>query len=373
MKVCGIIAEFNPFHNGHAYIINQAKQEYGADFVIVVMSGDYVQRGEPAIMNKHIRCKHALLSGADLIIELPVVFATGSAEYFARGAVSILNSLGVVDFILFGSESGNLTQIADEIPTTPNDILGKAYLDALSYFNSSIYPVALSRIGTGYHDASNITDTEHGKICSATYLRKEMENAADSGNVFLSKQLFPQENIQSLTEYQSNYSWLDFSSLNTILFYKLNREITTGFTKYFDVYEDLSNKVISKIPDYIDASSFRMQLKSKDIAYSHISRALLHIVLDITKEELQTAISMDYCPYIRVLGFKKDASLLLHEIKQKALKSPITKLADSDISLSKEALAILNKDIERSHLYAHLSIKNNIAIPNEYRRPLVII
>ena len=108
MKTVGLITEYNPFHNGHAYHIEKAKMLTGADRVIVVMSGDFVQRGAPAVMPKHLRAESALLSGASLIIELPVCFATGSAEYFAQGAISLLNQLGCIDSICFGSECGDL-------------------------------------------------------------------------------------------------------------------------------------------------------------------------------------------------------------------------------------------------------------------------
>lgn len=108
MKTVGLITEYNPFHNGHAYHIEKAKMVTGADRVIVVMSGDFVQRGAPAVMPKHLRAESALLSGASLIIELPVCFATGSAEYFAQGSISLLNQLGCIDSICFGSECGDL-------------------------------------------------------------------------------------------------------------------------------------------------------------------------------------------------------------------------------------------------------------------------
>ena len=108
MKILGIIAEYNPFHNGHAFHIREALKTSNCDVAVVVMSGDFVQRGEPAIFPKHLRAKMALLEGASVVLELPVPFSTGSAEYFARGAVSLLHSLGCIDALCFGSESGNL-------------------------------------------------------------------------------------------------------------------------------------------------------------------------------------------------------------------------------------------------------------------------
>ena len=108
MKVAGIIAEFNPFHNGHKYLIDLCKKEYGADYVVVVMSGDYVQRGAPALVSKFSRAKMALLSGADLVLELPIYYCLGSAEYFAEGALSVLDGLGIINDLFFGSECADI-------------------------------------------------------------------------------------------------------------------------------------------------------------------------------------------------------------------------------------------------------------------------
>ena len=111
MKTVGIIAEFNPFHEGHKHLIEKCKENLGADRVVIVMSGDFVQRGAPAIVDKYARAKMALRSGADLVLELPVYYSTGSAEYFAQGAVSILNSLGCIDYLCFGSEHADLKKL----------------------------------------------------------------------------------------------------------------------------------------------------------------------------------------------------------------------------------------------------------------------
>ena len=113
MKVLGIITEYNPFHNGHKYHIEEAKKITGADYVIAVMSGDFVQRGAPAIISKYDRCLMALDNGVDLVFELPVCYSTGSAQYFALGAVSLLNSLGIVDYLCFGSESGEIKDLEE--------------------------------------------------------------------------------------------------------------------------------------------------------------------------------------------------------------------------------------------------------------------
>ena len=196
MKIVGIIAEYNPFHNGHQYHIEEALKITGADAAIVVMSGDFVQRGAPAIMPKHLRAKMALNGGASLVLELPVPYATGSAEYFAYGAVSLLDQLGCVDAICFGSECGNISELAelskllveepdeykaylssylkvghsfplarqlavhdylksetaDELLAKPNNILGIEYLKALYRLNSDMQAYTIQRISSNYHD-----------------------------------------------------------------------------------------------------------------------------------------------------------------------------------------------------------------------------
>src|SRR5690554_4412644 len=194
MKVVGIIAEYNPFHNGHQHHILEAKKQTGADYVIVVMSGNFVQRGAPSIINKYSRAKAALESGADLVFELPVIYSTASAQYFSLGAISLLDKLGLVDYVCFGSESGDiesLTYIAkylhnnsyeynkdinnlmkngitfpearqiaiknnnntidDNVISSPNNILGIEYIKAILELNSNIIPVSISRIESAYH------------------------------------------------------------------------------------------------------------------------------------------------------------------------------------------------------------------------------
>ena len=211
MKIVGIITEYNPFHNGHLYHIQKAKEITGADCVLAVMSGDFVQRGAPAMMPKHIRAEMALKAGASAVLELPVCFSTGSAEYFAAGAVSLLDKLNCVDTVCFGSECGDiktLEKIAftvaeepedykstlrkelqkgrpfpdarqtalkeyfgddtfDTVLKSPNNILGIEYIKALKMQKSKIKPVTIRRTGSGYHD-----ETLNETCSSASAIRR---------------------------------------------------------------------------------------------------------------------------------------------------------------------------------------------------------
>lgn len=224
MKIAGIIAEYNPFHTGHKYHIEETKRITGADKIIVIMSGDFVQRGEPAIVDKYLRTRMALESGADLVIEMPALYATASAEYFATAGVGILDSLGCVDFISFGSEWATveeLTEVADilleespvfkktlkemleegknypqaretavvacsgnekygEILDTPNHILGIEYIKALHRRKSKIQPVAIHREGSGYHEESwSLAKGQTGDNANAA----NVDNATNAVNV----------------------------------------------------------------------------------------------------------------------------------------------------------------------------------------------
>lgn len=216
MKVAGIIAEYNPFHKGHQYHIEETRKQTGADYVIAVMSGDYVQRGEPAIADKYMRTRMALSGGADLVIEMPVIYATASAEYFATAGIGILDRLGCVDYLSFGSEWADVEDYSsyatlfleepeeyrqilqeqlkrgksfpearaftagkllfDSKPETaveflkePNHILGLEYIKALRRRNSSIQPITVKRKGNHYHE--KILAEEYS---SATSIRREL-------------------------------------------------------------------------------------------------------------------------------------------------------------------------------------------------------
>lgn len=229
MKIAAVIAEYNPFHNGHAYQLRRIKEDYGYDFVIVVMSGDFTQRGEPAIADKYVRTRMALLGGADLVIELPAYYACASAEYFATGAVSLIHGLGCVDALFFGSESEDTDSSAPMPPSLllhaaeilleeppvyrktltdslkrgrgyaaarmdaltaalrentlsstlslPNNTLGIEYCKAILRMNSPLKPFAIKRIGGGYHDVNTADTYASAEAIRALLFRRVDRNA----------------------------------------------------------------------------------------------------------------------------------------------------------------------------------------------------
>ena len=409
MKTIGIIAEFNPLHNGHQYLIAEAKRLLSVDFCVVIMSGNFVQRGAPALMDKYSRTRMTLLNGADLVIELPVVYATASAEYFARGAVRLLDKLGIIDHLCFGSECGNLASLKraadllshesalfqEELKSNlkkgmsypqarsqsidsfsqfgceeaissdlthlinqPNNILGIEYLKALRFFDSKISPATIKRQGSGYHDEQ----AQKGEFCSATAVRKMLLEGSAIGS-------FVPKNTLELYARHENHP-LDTvcvpeNEFSELLHYKLTLEADSGYTQFFDVSSDLSDKIRKNLKHFTDCESFIHALKSKDLTYMRISRCLCHILLDIFETDITYYKERDYIFYARMLGFREKSGELLHEIKKHSMVPLLSKVADANRLLDEAGMRMLRKDIQAAHIYNRKM--------NEYTVPIVKI
>lgn len=411
IKTVGIIAEYNPFHNGHKYQLQKAKEMTGADFCIVVMSGDFVQRGTPALIDKYARTKMALQNGADLVFELPACYALSSAENFAAGAVALLDRLGVVNALCFGSENGNISvlrafagvlseespdfsealkknlkdglsyptarnnalaftypELSDhlEVLNSPNNILGIEYLKALSKRKSRIKPYTHMRTGSDYHDTRLIELNS-----SATAIRHSLEQ---TDNLLLVGSKVPSNVFQILEEhFHVNYPVYE-QDLSLLLKYKLLRETVNGFNDYVDITPDLSDKIQKNLEAYTNFKEFCELLKSKDLTYTRISRCLLHILLDMKKESLSRFVSDDYVYYARLLGFRQSALEVLTDIKKKASVALLPKLSEAEniLGASPNALEMLYNDIFCAHVYdAAATDKFHTLLPNEYRRQIV--
>lgn len=418
MKTVGIIAEYNPFHTGHKYHIQKAKEVTGADYAVVVMSPDFVQRGEPAVFDKYVRTRMALISGADLVLQLPVCYATGSAEYFAQGAVSLLDSIGITDCLCFGGESDNVSlfqsvaEVLNQEPeeyslrlkellrlgytypkarcealaghfadksvssiagflSTPNNILGIEYCRALQKRNSSILPVPVSRIGSQYNSVS-LT----GQYASATAIRTGLMQ--ESG----SEQLLPYipDECQDIFLSASNapITIYDFSLL---LSQKLIYE--NDFSSVFDISTDLSDRIITFRNRCIGCSfeDVVSMLKTKQMTEARIRRALLHLLLDISSKSAEMYRKAGTVFYARILGFRKTASPLLHELKLHSSVPVISKNAAAESLLLKpeapeSALAIdmWKQDLQSAHLYhAIAASKYQIPFHTEYEKSPIVI
>ncbi|MCR5846838.1 MAG: nucleotidyltransferase [Lachnospiraceae bacterium] len=411
MKVAAIIAEYNPLHNGHEFQIKRARQMTGADFVIVIMSGNFTQRGVPAVVDKYQRTKMALNAGADIVLELPLYYACSSAEYFASGAVNLLKDLGVVDYLVFGSECGDikiLTEIADvlinrkkelsdtihtlvregmsypaarvraveeAIPNSyehveamnyPNNILGFEYIRALKQFESNIIPVTNLRIGAGYHD--RMIDNP---ICSSLAIRSSLDETNDLERI---RSQVPFHVYKILEEqYNKTFPVLN-KDISSILKYKLLLDEGKGYEEYVDISSDFSNKIINNLNKYDTYSQFCDLLKSKDITYVRVARNLLHILLNIKKDSMQKYKEEGYIFYARMLGFKKDSNELLSAIKQNSCIPLISKLADARNQLTPIGMEMLETDIQAAHIYDTIvSEKFGIPTVSEFSREIVII
>ena len=427
MKIVGLITEYNPFHNGHLYHIQKTKEITGADAVVVVMSGNYVQRGAPAIMPKHLRAEVALEAGVPVVIELPVCYATGSAEYFAAGAISLFEKLGCIDSICFGSECGEyeiLEKIAhvvadepeeyrfllqeglrkgmsfplarqqalksyfknpdlDIILEQPNNILGIEYIKTLYKQKSSMKCYTIKRMVSGYHG-----QTLTGTLSSASAIRKLLEFTGKSlylesdemyDEPVLSEILtrledqVPPSCIRLLEETHRTRYPIYANDFSLILKYKLLIETKDSLVKYKDVTEELANRIINHRDDFITFDQFCDLLKTRDMTYTRISRSLFHILLNITKEDMLMYESEGYCQYAHILGFRKDAGKILSLMKQTSEVPLLTKLTQTD-KLSSVGEHMLNQDIFAADLYESI-ITQKFKMPfiNEYRQQIMKI
>lgn len=425
MKIVGLITEYNPFHNGHLYHIERAKSVSGADAAIVVMSGNYVQRGAPAIMPKHLRAEVALKAGVDLILELPVCYAVGSAEFFAAGAVSLFEQLGCIDSICFGSECGDyelLSRIAhiladepdefrlrlqdalktgmsfprarqtaireylkddslDLVLEKPNNILGIEYLKALYQRQSPIKSYTIKRIVSGYHDTRL-----SGSYSSASAIRRLLDYASQSVLVekdgmfdepVLSEVLtrlegqVPPSCIRTLEETHRTRYPIYANDFSLLLKYRLLRETRETLTEYQDITEDLANRIINHANDFISFDQFCDLLKTRDMTYTRISRSLFHILLNIRKSDMQTYQEQGYCQYARILGFRRDARRLLSVLKHSSKVPLISKLAQTG-GLTSAGLAMQQNDIFASNLYESIiTDKYKMPFINEYQHQIL--
>lgn len=390
MNITGIITEYNPFHNGHLYHLTEAKKNTNCDAVICIMSGNFVQRGGPAIVDKWQRTEMALNNGVDLVIELPTYYAVSSAEFFAKGAVSILNNLGVVNNLFFGSECGDvnkLTTIAktladedsklkyiikenlakgetfakarekalisylnnedlNEILTSSNNILGIEYIKSIIRMNSNIKPFTLKREGSNYNDKflSN-------SFSSATSIRELLKQKASIESL---KDSIPKESYEVLNNlYDNSYPFVFDEDMFKFIKYKLQTNCI-NFNNLYEIIEGLENKLLKEISSSNSYEEFILNIKSKRYTYSKISRILTHIYIGLDSDSFLNIDDTNNL-YARVLGFNKKGREILSLIKRNSSIPLITKIPRfSDNPL-------LKLDIQATAAY---SILNNKLNPN---------
>ena len=361
MNITGIITEYNPFHNGHKLHLEESKKQTKSDGTICIMSGNFVQRGGPAIIDKWKRTEMALSNGVDLIIELPTFYAVSSAEFFAKGAVSILNSLNIVNNLFFGSEIGDakaLSEIAkvlvsederfqnilkenlslgltfakarekslieylnsseiNNIITSSNNILGIEYIKAILKLNSSINPIALKREGSNYNDKS-LSQT----FSSATSIREVLKNTSNIEDL---KNIIPLESYEVFSKLQEqDYRFTFEEEMFKYIKYKIQTNCV-NFNNLYEVTEGLDNKIIKEISSSNSLHEFILKIKSKRYTYSKISRILTHIYLGLDNDDFKD-IANENNLYVRVLGFNKTGREILSLIKANSSIPLITKV-----------------------------------------------
>ncbi|MFC4305905.1 nucleotidyltransferase [Cohnella boryungensis] len=374
MSTVGVIVEYNPLHNGHLYHLQQSKKITAADRVIAVMSGHFLQRGEPALADKWARTEMALRAGCDLVLELPVAYSSQPAQWFAYGAVALLNATGVADALCFGSESGDLealslaAELLTEEPDSfsaliaeqlkrglpypsaftaaaegylrrigksehafslsqPNHTLGLHYLMALRKTGSSIRPYTVRREKSEYGQ----TDISDARIASATALRKVL--MGESGSLSQLAPYVPPSTLDILrreTELgRAPVHWEDFAMP---LFHELYRQAPSDIGAFAEVSEGLENRIRSVLADLPDrsVSSLLEALKTKRYTRTKLQRTLLRILLGHRKELLSPERLASGIDYIRVLGFNDSGRELLHRMRGVAQAPVVASAAKSD-------------------------------------------
>lgn len=413
MNVTGIIAEYNPFHKGHQYQLSYAKEKLKADYIVIVMSGDYVQRGAPAFLPKHLRAEMALKNGADLVLELPVQSSAASAEFFAQGAVSLLDGIGAVTHLCFGSEEGELSgmisaaRILNEEPkeyqellrhflsegysfpiarnqaflryskrvsssarpeeisrllSSPNNILGIEYCRALLKRNSSIEPVTLKREGSDYHEKKLIPRQAPSASAIRSFLYK-----SGHGSVYAAlNDMIPGSALSLLLKALETNGFLTEKDFDLLLHYRLLTLSPKQMESFQELSSGLAQRIKKHLNEYKGFSQFAGLLKTKEITRTRIQRGLLHLLLGVQSPAREI-------PYARVLGFRREASPLLKEIKKRGEIPLITKAAGAPALLSADALCFMETNTAASNIYESvLCRKEGRAFVHEYQKPIVI-
>lgn len=410
MKIAGIVAEFNPFHNGHYYLIQQAKKYYGCDYVVVIMSGNFTQRGEAAIYDKFHRARWALLCGADLVIELPVLASTASARGFADSAVGHLTQSGIITHLVFGCENDSLdtllwlARILEEEPAPykaalkaalkagyayptartqalctchkdkqsqlaafmaqPNNILALEYLMALHRRKSTIIPLPVRRIHSGYHDLALNTPA-----ASASALRR----AIFSGNEFQSfASQFPQparQDICQCIQHEPALCNRDFSWPLACALLKAH-----DLSHISDIDQALSRRILKLKNEFTDFNDFTLKLKHKSYTHTRLSRALIHTALNITDKAVHEFASIGSCGYLRILGFRHTARPLLTMLDKQSNLPLITRPAQAALSPGSPAHMAFQYDLEAGNLYRIAqNLHTGRVYPHEFCKKIIII
>ena len=409
-KTVGIIAEYNPFHNGHLYHLQKAKEEANADYCIAVISGNFTQRGDTSIVNKWAKAYMAICGGADLVIELPTIYSVSSAENFANGAIKILDSLKIVDSFAFGAEANdiatlnNIANVLYEEPrgytsilnhelqkgisyptarenalmmylndikryanilSSPNNILAIEYLKALKVQKSNLKPIMIKRQKV-YYNENHIIDN----FASATGIRELLRKKEYSKL----KKVVPKNTYQILGQQNQKGELIPgLEKYEKEIIYTLRKMPASEIANLPDVSEGLENAIKNAANNYNNLTDLINSIKSKRYTQTRIQRILIYALLGINKKMMNT--SKKVTPYVRVLGFNQNGRKLLSEI---TMRNPKINMITSvkkymNQNKDKQLAEILDLDILATNVYtlgyeyeskANLDFTNNMIIAN---------
>ena len=411
-KVLGIIAEYNPFHNGHFYHIQESKKNTEADYCICMISGNFTQRGEPSIVNKWSKAYMALCCGADLVIEIPTVYSISSAENFASGAIKILNNLKIVTDISFGTECNDiatLNNIANVLYSEPieyktilnhelkkgisypaarenaimmylndikryanvlscsNNILAIEYLKALKIQKSSINPTIVPRKKVYYNDEKIVDD-----FASATAIRKLMINK-EYAEV---RKVVPRSTYQIIgEEFKKQHVILGIKTYEKELIYALRKMTIDEVAQLPDVSEGLEFSIKRAVDESNNIEEIIEKVKSKRYTQTRIQRILLYALIGITKKDMED--SKKVLPYARILGFNSKGRILISEImkanpKLNLITSVNKFVKEKSTRNNRQLMQMLNKDIISTDIYT-MGYRKDSKANLDYTHNMIII
>ena len=402
MKIVGVIAEYNPFHKGHLYHLNKIRSDFKPDGIICAMSGNFVQRGEPAIFDKWARTKMALGGGADLVFEIPTCFASSTAEVFAEASVKLLNSTGLVNYLSFGIEEYKIEELyiisellsqepasfkssiknhlkeglsfpsarekaliellSGRIPENklkhisdllkkPNFILAVEYVKAIKRYNMNIEILPIKREGAGYHEKDF-----NKKYPSASAIREFLKRSPDVEIYDFLSSAVPGHCVEIIkSEIDKGKGPVFLENFELLLLGILRRSFKEELSSFFDITEGLENRIKQAAKKASSLHELIGEIKSKRYPETRIQRILIHILLNIEKELVLSKTPL----YLRVLGFSQRGLEILREIKKQS-KLPIITRAAEHKKLPGTARRMFEVDLLASDIYSlALPFKNN--------------
>ena len=402
MNLLGLVVEYNPFHNGHKYHLEKSKELAKATHTMAIMSGSFLQRGEPALLDKYTRAEIAVKNGVDLVVELPTLYSCQSAEIFSHGAIATLNSLNCVNSVCFGEEGNieilytiaeilvkepkdfkislkkyldeglvfpiarskslydyinknNLLNLKEDelqkVLNSSNNILGIEYIKSLIKLNSSIKPFTITRVASAY----NSKDIE-SNICSATAIRNSLKN---NTNLEIIKNVVPPSTFEEIeNKINHNFNPVFDCDFYDILSSTIIRDYQ-NLNNYFEVNEGIENKIYSNIFTSKNLEELINSTKSKRYTMTKIKRTLNNILLGINKDDVMKVKDLFQIPYIRVLAFNNKGREIIKKIKNSSDIEIITKF--SKISHVNDPLfdTLIKYDLKASNMYNMIYYKNN--------------